>query len=86
MAAQQLAQTRPGARAALLMSGCLPVSGLREAWPDGVSVHVHGKDADPFFAEQLEAAQALVESTDGAGLFLYPGRGTPLRRLFAPGR
>jgi dienelactone hydrolase len=73
MAAQQLAQTRPGARGALLMSGCLPVSEFGEAWPDGVPVHVHGKDGDPFFAEDLEAAQALVESTDGAELFLYPG-------------
>jgi dienelactone hydrolase len=34
---------------------------------------VHGKDADPFFAEDLEAAQALVESTDRGELFLYPG-------------
>ena len=73
MPAQQLAQTRPGARGALLMSGCLPVSEFGEAWPDGVPVHVHGKDADPFFAEDLEAAQALAESTDGAELFLYPG-------------
>ena len=34
---------------------------------------MHGKDADPFFAEDLEAARALVESTDRAELFLYPG-------------
>jgi dienelactone hydrolase len=34
---------------------------------------VHGKEADPFFAEDLEAAQALVDSTDQAELFLYPG-------------
>ena len=73
MPAQQLAQTRPGARGALLMYGCLPVSEFGDAWPDGVPVHVHGKDADPFFTEDLEAAQALVESTDGAELFLYPG-------------
>jgi dienelactone hydrolase len=73
MPAQQLAQTRPGARGALLMSGCLPISEFGDAWPDGVPVHVHGKDADPFFAEDLEAAQALVESTGGAELFLYPG-------------
>ena len=73
MPAQQLAQTRPGARGALLMSGCLPVSEFGDTWPDGVPVQVHGKDADPFFAEDLEAAQALVESTDGAELFLYPG-------------
>jgi dienelactone hydrolase len=71
--AQQLAQTRPGARGALLMYSCLPVSEFGDAWPDGVRVQVHGKEADPFFAEDLEAARALVASTDGAELFLYPG-------------
>ena len=84
MPAQQLAQTRPGARGAVLMYGCLPVSEFGEAWPDGVPVQVHGKDADPFFDEDLEAARALVESTDRAELFLYPGDGAPLRRLVAP--
>ena len=73
MPAQQLAQTRPGARGALLMSGCLPVSEFGDAWPAGVPVQVHGKDDDPFFLEDLEAAHALVESTDRAELFLYPG-------------
>src|SRR3954471_2599757 len=51
MPAQQLAQTRPGARGAVLISACLPVSEFGEAWPDGVPVQVHGKDADPFFDE-----------------------------------
>src|SRR6059058_2787958 len=73
MPAQQLAQTRPGARGALLMYSCLPVSEFGEAWPEGVPVQVHGKEADPFFAEDLEAARALVDSTDRAELFLYPG-------------
>jgi dienelactone hydrolase len=73
MIAQQLAQTRPGARGALLMYGCLPVSEFGDAWPEGVPVQVHGKDADPFFAEDLEAAQALVGSTNSGELFLYPG-------------
>jgi dienelactone hydrolase len=73
MIAQQLAQTRPKARGALLMSGCLPVSEYGEGWPSGVPVQVHGKDADPFFNEDLEAAQALVDSADRAELFLYPG-------------
>jgi dienelactone hydrolase len=73
MAAQQLAQTRPGARGALLMSGCLPVTEFGDAWPDSVPVQVHGKDADPYFAEDLEAARTLVDSTDQAELFLYPG-------------
>jgi dienelactone hydrolase len=73
MVAQQLAQTRPGARGALLMYSCLPVSEFGDAWPEDVPVQVHGKEADPFFTEDLEAAQALVESTDRAELFLYPG-------------
>jgi dienelactone hydrolase len=72
MPAQELAQTRPGARGAVLMSGCLPVSEFGDAWPDDVPVQVHGKEADPFFAEDLEAARALAESA-GAELFLYPG-------------
>ena len=71
--AQQLAQTRPGARGAVLMYSCLPVSEFGEAWPEGLPVQVHGKEADPFFAEDLDAARALVDSTDEAELFLYPG-------------
>jgi dienelactone hydrolase len=73
MPAQQLAQTRPGARGALLMSGCLPTSEFGGAWPEGVPVQVHGKEADPFFEEDLEAARELAESADSAELFLYPG-------------
>ncbi|HLB19228.1 MAG TPA: dienelactone hydrolase family protein [Gaiellaceae bacterium] len=73
MVAQQLAQTRPRARGAVLMYSCLPVSEFGDAWPEGVPVQVHGKDADPFFAEDVEAARALVDSTDRAELFLYPG-------------
>jgi dienelactone hydrolase len=73
MIAQRLAQTRPGARGAVLVYACLPVSEFGDAWPEAVPVQVHGKDADPFFAEDLEAAQALVDSTDLAELFLYPG-------------
>jgi dienelactone hydrolase len=73
MAAQQLAQTRPGARGAVLMSACLPVSEFGNAWPADVPVQVHGKDADPFFLEDLEAAHALVDANDQAELFLYPG-------------
>ena len=73
MVAQQLAQTRPGARGALFMSGCLPVSAFGDAWPAGVPVQVHGKDGDEFFLEDIDAARALVDSSDEAELFLYPG-------------
>ena len=73
MPAQQLAQTRPGARGALLIYSCLPVSEFGGAWPEGVPVQVHGKEDDEFFLEDLDAARALVDSTDQAELFLYPG-------------
>jgi dienelactone hydrolase len=73
MVAQQLAQTRPGARGALLIYACLPVSEFGDEWPEDVPVQVHGKEGDPFFAEDLEAAQALVDSNDRAELYLYPG-------------
>jgi dienelactone hydrolase len=73
MPAQQLAQTRAGACGALLMCSCLPASQFGDGWPEGVPVQVHAKDGDPFFAEDMDAARALVDSTDGAELFLYPG-------------
>ena len=73
MIAQQLAQTRPGARGALLLYSCLPVSEFGRAWPEGVPVQVHGKEGDEFFLEDIEAARALLASTDDTELFLYPG-------------
>lgn len=71
--AQQLAQTRPGARGALLFFSCLPVSEFGRAWPDGVPVQIHGKERDEFFEEDLAAARDLVDSTASAELFTYPG-------------
>jgi dienelactone hydrolase len=72
MPAQNLAQTRDGAAGALLMCGCLPASEFG-GWPAGLPVEVHGKEDDPFFAEDLEAARALVASADRGELFLYAG-------------
>ena len=75
MPAQKLAQTRAGARGALFIDACLPVSEFGDRWPEGVPVQVHGMDADPEFTGggDLDAAQALVDSTEQAELFLYPG-------------
>ncbi len=78
MPAQLLAQTRPGARGALFMSGCLPAAKFG-AWPPGVPVQVHGMDADPWFAEDLDAARELARTAEDAELFRYPGD----RHLFA---
>jgi dienelactone hydrolase len=81
MPAQQLAQTRTGARGALLFHACVPVTEFSPSWPDGVPVHVHAMDADPFFVDEgdIDAARALVEEAENAELFLYPGN----QHLFA---
>ena len=73
--AQKLAQTRPGARGAVLMYSCVPFSEFGDAWPPGVPVQIHGMDADPIFVGEgdLEAAHTVVESAPDAELFLYPG-------------
>jgi dienelactone hydrolase len=75
MPAQKLAQTRPGARGALLFHSCVPPSEFGSGWPDGVPVQIHGMDRDPFFADEgdIDAARALVEEADSAELFVYPG-------------
>jgi len=75
--AQELAQTRPGARGALLFYSCIPISGewAFGPWPDGVPVQIHGMDADPIFVGEgdVDAAREVVEQVDDAELFLYPG-------------
>lgn len=82
--AQQFAQTRSGARGALLYEGCLPISGewAIGPWPDGVPAQIHGMDKDPFFALEgdIDAARELVETVgpELAELFVYPGE----RHLF----
>ena len=73
MPAQKLAQTRAGARGALLIHGCLPWTEFGDEWPESVPVHIHAMDGDPFFEEDRAAAQALVDSAAPAELFVYPG-------------
>ncbi len=79
--AQKLAQTRPGARGALLFHACAPVSAFSAAWPADVPVQIHGMDADPFFAGEgdVDAARDIAGSVPNAELFLYPG----VEHLFA---
>ena len=77
--AQRFAQTRPGARGALLYETCIPITGdwAFGPWPDDVPVQIHGMDKDPFFALEgdLDAARELVEAVGPklAELFTYPG-------------
>ncbi|TYB36894.1 dienelactone hydrolase [Micromonospora sp. AP08] len=77
--AQRLAQTRPGARGALLYESCLPVTGEWAVgpWPEGVPVQIHGMDKDPFFALEgdIDSARELVGivGPERGELFVYPG-------------
>src|SRR5215469_88207 len=83
--AQRFAQTRPGARGALLYESCIPITGewAFGPWPDGVPVQIHGMDKDPIFALEgdIDAARELVETVgpELGELFVYPGD----RHLFA---
>jgi dienelactone hydrolase len=72
--AQKLAQTRPGARGAVLAYSFVPPSEFG-GWPVGVPVQIHGMDADPFFAGEgdIDAARELVAETTDAELYVYPG-------------
>jgi dienelactone hydrolase len=78
MPAQMLAQTRPGARGALLFSAAFAASEFG-SWPPGLPVQIHLMEEDEWALEDLPAARELVGNTDRAELFLYPGD----RHLFA---
>jgi len=73
--AQLLAQTRPGAKGALLFSAAFPASEFGGPWPGGVPLQIHMMEGDEWAAEDLPAARELVETTEGAELFLYQGDG-----------
>jgi dienelactone hydrolase len=78
--AQMLAQTRPGARGALLFSAAFPSSEFGGSWPQGVPLQIHMMEADEWVVgEDLDAARQLAETIEHADLFLYPGD----RHLFA---
>ena len=79
MPAQELAQTRPGCKGALLFSAAFPASEFGGSWPPGVPLQIHMMEDDKWSAEDLPAARELVSTIDAAELFLYPGD----RHLFA---
>jgi dienelactone hydrolase len=75
MPAQMLAQTRPGAKGALLFHACVPTSAFGSPWPESVPLQIHAMDGDEFFVQDgdLDAARHLVETIENAELYLYPG-------------
>ena len=74
MPAQELAQTRPGVKGALLFHGCIPPEEFGGPWPQGVPLQIHLMEADEWALEgDLDAARELDETVESAELFLYPG-------------
>ena len=71
--AQSLAQTRPGARGAVLCYSALPLGQWGDnwpaTWPEGVQLQLHILDGD----EDFEIAQGLAATVPGAELFVYSG-------------
>lgn len=74
MPAQQLLQSRPGARAGLFYHAFADPAEFGD-WPAGVPLQIHAMDADPFFVGEgdIEPARAFVDAHDDAELLLYPG-------------
>lgn len=80
MPAQLLAQTRPGAKGALLFHAAFPASEFGGAWPAAVPLQIHLMEDDELALEgDLDAARELESTVESAELFLYPGD----RHLFA---
>jgi dienelactone hydrolase len=73
MPAQELAQTRPGAKGALFFSAALPAAEFSDSWPAGVPFQIHMMENDEWVDEDLPAARELVATADSGELFLYPG-------------
>lgn len=70
MPAQLLAQTRPGARGALLLHASVPAPefGL---WPKGAPAQIHTMEDDEW--GDVDVARELAETIDEVELFVYPG-------------
>ena len=58
--AQLLAQTRPGARGALLMHGALPAEAFETNWPAEVALEIHGMEDDPWFDTGVARGNLLI--------------------------
>jgi len=73
LSAQSLAQTRPGARGAVLCYSALPLGKWGDnwpaAWPEDVRLQLHILHGD----EDHDIADELAATVAGAELFVYPG-------------
>ena len=67
MPAQKLAQTRPGARAAVLMHATVPLEYFGGVWPDAVPLQIH------VMADDELGDVDVARSLEVAELHVYPG-------------
>jgi dienelactone hydrolase len=71
MPAQALAQTRPGAKGAVLLHASAPLSEFGGTWPQGVPLQIHTMEDDEL--GDVDVARELADTVEGAQVFLYPG-------------
>jgi dienelactone hydrolase len=71
MPAQMLAQTRPGARGALLLHGSVPLDEFGGGWPQGLPLQIHTMENDDW--GDVDVGRELAATIEGAELFVYPG-------------
>jgi dienelactone hydrolase len=71
MPAQSLAQTRPGAKGALLYNSAIPPEEFGE-WPAGMPCQIHIMEGDNAEGD-VDVARDFAERVQEAELFLYPG-------------
>ena len=75
--ALQLAVTRPGAQALVMLESAMPIEGEWAVgpFPEGVPLQIHGGEGDEYFQEDKEFADQAVELLgDRAELFVYPAK------------
>jgi dienelactone hydrolase len=69
--AQLLAQTRPGARGAVLLHGSVPLEEFGGRWPTGLPLQLHTMADDDL--GDVDVARRLAATVPGAELFVHPG-------------
>lgn len=77
--AQNLAQSRSGARGALLFHAAVPPEEFGGPWPEDVPLQIHMMEGDEETREDLPVARQLATEVENAKLYVYSGN----RHLFA---
>jgi dienelactone hydrolase len=71
MPAQKLAQSRPGALAALVLHSGIPPAAFGSPWPTGLPLQLHVMEDDAW--GDVDDCREIARTVEEAELFLYPG-------------